>query len=69
MPCNRKNCPHPVDHVHLRLRDEHAIANVLLGIAAGRYTGVMIKAGMAGTARERDTHGNRTTSEAAGPEG
>lgn len=66
MPCNRRGCPHPGDHVHLRLRDERAIANVLLAEAAGRYRGVMITTnGKSARARERD-HDDRTRT---GPEG
>jgi hypothetical protein len=52
--------------VHLRLRDERAIANVLLAEAAGRYRGVMITTnGKSARARERD-HDDRTRT---GPEG
>ena len=30
MTCNRRDCPDPGPHVHLRWQDEHAIASVLL---------------------------------------
>lgn len=42
MACNRRDCPHPGPHVHLRPCDERAIADVLVMMIEERRGGIMI---------------------------